>query len=183
MEGALESRSFVIWKLGKIIENSDQLAVVKQITQTLKIVMNRIMNCTNSHPSGSKSRIICLKRTRIIWDEVPTMVEIEIFLFQIHITNGLNSLHRKWHTGNQYRVKSAENLKRSNLELLPVMNVTKWLKIAVWSSPLHIYHGTDNIIKQSFISSSSCPKWYCLWNWDVEYRIIQHRTGCTVLHI
>jgi hypothetical protein len=26
-----------------------------------------------------------------------------------HITNGLNSLHRKWYTGNQYMVKSAEN--------------------------------------------------------------------------
>jgi hypothetical protein len=33
-----------------------------------------------------------------------------------HITNGLNSLHRKWHTGNQYIVKSAENRMRSNLE-------------------------------------------------------------------
>ena len=83
------------------------------------------------------------------------MVDIAIFWFQIHITNGLNSLHRKWHTGSQYRVKSAENWMRSNLELLPVMNVKKWFKIAVCSSPLSIYHGTDNIIKQSFISSSS----------------------------
>ena len=33
-----------------------------------------------------------------------------------HITNGLNSLHRKWYTGNQYMVKSAENRMRSNLE-------------------------------------------------------------------
>ena len=38
-------------------------------------------------------------------------------------TNGLNSLHRKRHTRNQYMVKSAENRMRSNLELLPVMNV------------------------------------------------------------
>ena len=52
----------------------------------------------------------------IIWDEVPTMVEIAIFWFQIHITNGLNFMHRKWHTGNQYMVKSAENRMRSNLE-------------------------------------------------------------------
>jgi hypothetical protein len=59
----------------------------------------------------------------VIWDEVPTMVEIAIFWFQIHITNGLNFMHRKWHTGNQYMVKSAENRMRSNLELLPVMNV------------------------------------------------------------
>jgi hypothetical protein len=55
-------------------------------------------------------------REWVILDEVPTMVEIEIFWFQIHITNGLNSLHRKQHTGNQYRVKSAENRMRSNLE-------------------------------------------------------------------
>ena len=51
------------------------------------------------------------------------MVEIAVFWFQIHITNGLNFMHRKWHTGNQYMVKSAENRMRSNLELLPVMNV------------------------------------------------------------
>jgi hypothetical protein len=87
-------------------------------------------------------------REWVILDEVPTMVEIEIFWFQIHITNGLNSLHRKWRTGNQYRVTAVEIRMRSNLELLPVMNVKKWLKIAVCSSPLNIYHGTDNIIKQ-----------------------------------
>ena len=72
-----------------------------------------------------------------------------------HITDGLNSLHRKWHTRNRYMVESAENRIRSNLELLPVKNVKKWLKIAVCSSPLSIYHGTGNIIKQSFISYSS----------------------------
>jgi hypothetical protein len=33
-----------------------------------------------------------------------------------HITNGLNSLHRKWYNGNQYMIKSAENRMRSNLE-------------------------------------------------------------------
>ena len=51
------------------------------------------------------------------------MVEIAIFWFQIHITNGLKFMHRKWYTGNQYMVKSAENWMRSNLELLPVINV------------------------------------------------------------
>jgi hypothetical protein len=51
------------------------------------------------------------------------MVEIAIFWFQIHITNGLNFMHRKWHTGNQYMAKSAENRMLSNLELLPVINV------------------------------------------------------------
>ena len=52
----------------------------------------------------------------ILWDKVPTMVEIAIFWFQIHITNGLNFMHRKWHTENQYMVKSAENRMSSNLE-------------------------------------------------------------------
>ena len=33
-------------------------------------------------------------------------------------------MHRKWYTGNQYMAKSAENRMRSNLELLPVINVT-----------------------------------------------------------
>jgi hypothetical protein len=51
------------------------------------------------------------------------MVEIAIFWFQIHITNGLNFMNRKWHNGNQYMDKSAENQMRSNLELLPVMNI------------------------------------------------------------
>ena len=51
------------------------------------------------------------------------MVEIAIFWFEIHITNSLNFMHRKWHTGNQYMVKSAEYRMRSNLELLPVINV------------------------------------------------------------
>ena len=46
-----------------------------------------------------------------------------ILIFQIHITNGLNFMHRKWYTGNQYMVKTAENRMRSNLELLPVINV------------------------------------------------------------
>ena len=50
------------------------------------------------------------------------MVEIAIFWFQIHITNGLNFIHRKRYTGNQYMVKSAENRMRSNLELRPVIN-------------------------------------------------------------
>jgi hypothetical protein len=40
-----------------------------------------------------------------------------------HITNGLNFMHWKWYTGNQYMVKSAGNRMHSNLELLPVINV------------------------------------------------------------
>ena len=85
----------------------------------------------------------------LIWDEVPTVIEIAIFWFQIHITNGLNSLHRKWHTGNQYMVKSAEigcaviwNDLQIPCQLVPfptrtqfpVMKVKKWLKIAVCSN-------------------------------------------------
>jgi hypothetical protein len=38
------------------------------------------------------------------------------------LTNGLNFMHRKWHTGTN-TCKSAENRRRSNLELLPVINV------------------------------------------------------------
>jgi hypothetical protein len=41
----------------------------------------------------------------VIWNEVPTMVEIAIFWFQIHSTNGQNSLHRKW----RHVHKSREN--------------------------------------------------------------------------
>ena len=40
---------------------------------------------------------------------------------------------------------------------------------------------TQNHLFLPLFSSSSCPKYYFLWNWDVEYRIIQHRTGCTSL--
>ena len=61
-------------------------------------------------------KVECIAEKHLIWNEVSTMVEIAIFWFQIHITNGLNSLHRKWHTENQYMVKSAENQMRSNLE-------------------------------------------------------------------
>jgi hypothetical protein len=35
-------------------------------------------------------------KVKLVWDEVPTMVEIAILWFQIHSTNGSNSLHRKW---------------------------------------------------------------------------------------
>ena len=82
----------------------------------------------------------------IIWDEVPTMVEIAIFWFQIHITNGMNFMHRKWHTGNQYMVKSAENQMRSNLELLPIMNVKsrpRYSSALKKSSP--VYLGPKNL--------------------------------------
>jgi hypothetical protein len=33
-----------------------------------------------------------------------------------HITNGLNFMYRKWHTGNQHMAKSAEKWLRRNLE-------------------------------------------------------------------
>jgi hypothetical protein len=63
-----------------------------------------------------KTKFLLPGRYILLWDEVQTMVEIAILWFQIHITNALN-------TGNQYMVKSAENRMRSNLELLPVINV------------------------------------------------------------
>jgi predicted DNA-binding protein (MmcQ/YjbR family) len=63
------------------------------------------------------------------------------YWFQIHITNGLNFMHRKWYTGNQYMVKSAENRMRSNLELLPVINVKcrpRYISALKKSSPIYL---------------------------------------------
>jgi hypothetical protein len=56
-------------------------------------------------------------------------------------------MHRKWHTGNQYMVKSAANRMRSNLELLPVMNVKscpQYISALQMSSP--IYLGPTNVV-------------------------------------
>ena len=112
----------------------------------ISIIISNIKACVST---VWQSNCTLSNNDTFIWDEVPTMVEIAIFWSQIHITSGSNSLHRKWHTGNQYTVKSTESRMRSNLKLLPVMNVKKWLKIAVCSSPLSKYHGTDNIVKRS----------------------------------
>jgi hypothetical protein len=51
------------------------------------------------------------------------------------LINTLEMTHRK-----PIQYEFAENRMRSNLELLPVMNVKKRLKIAVCSSPLNIYN-------------------------------------------
>jgi hypothetical protein len=88
-----------------------------------------------------------------IWDEVPTMVEIAIFWFHIHITNGLHFMYRKWYTGNQYMVKSAENRMRSNLELLPVINVK--------SRPRYIS-------AQKISTLFWCTEW--AWYWQIIFR-------------
>jgi hypothetical protein len=102
----------------------------------------------------------------LIWDEVPTMVEIAIFWLQIHITNGLNFMHRKWHTGNQYMTKSAENRMRSNLELLPVINVK--------SRPRYI--SALNKSRPRYISAQKistlfwCTEWAC--NWQIIFRFV-----------
>ena len=93
----------------------------------------------------------------VIWDEVPTMVEIVIFWSQIHITNALNFMHRKWYTGNQYMVKSAENRMRSTLELLPVINVKsrpRYISTLFW-----------------------CTEW--AWNWQIIFRFASiHVRAC-----
>jgi hypothetical protein len=81
-------------------------------------------------------------------------------------------MHRKWHTGNQYMAKSAENRMRSNLELLPVMNVKsrpqyisalkKWSRIYLgpkyldtifmhWMSILTLYCSTLQIAHKTII--------------------------------
>jgi hypothetical protein len=126
------------------------------------------------------------------------MVKIAIFWFQIHITNGLNFMHRKWHTGNQYMVKSAENWinrnysailatllinvrvvtienrMRSNLELLPVINVK--------SRPRYI-----SALKKSrlrYISAQKistlfwCTEW-ASWNRQIIFRFASiHGRAC-----
>jgi hypothetical protein len=89
-----------------------------------------------------------------------TMVEIAIFWFQIHITNGF--MHRKWHTGNQYMVKSAENRMHSNLELIPVINVK--------SRPRYI---SAHKISTLFW----CTEW--AWNWQMIFRFASiHGRAC-----
>jgi hypothetical protein len=85
------------------------------------------------------------------------MVEIAIFWFQIHITNGLNFMHRKWHTGNQYMVKSAENRMRSNLELLPVINVKsrpRYISALTKSRPRYI--SAQKIDGKSILNTLYC---------------------------
>jgi hypothetical protein len=100
----------------------------------------------------------------ILWDEVPTMVEIAIFWFQIHITNSLNFIHRKWYTGNQYMVKSAENRMCSNLELLPVINVK--------SRPRYIS-------AQKISTLFWCTESEWAWNWQIIFRFASiHARAC-----
>ena len=59
----------------------------------------------NHSENEQKNMVTCIdlkKKYDNICDEVPTMVEMAIFWFQIRITNGLNFMHRKWYTGNKY---------------------------------------------------------------------------------
>jgi hypothetical protein len=106
----------------------------------------------------------------LLWDEVPTMVEIAIFWFQIHITNGLNFMHRKWHTGNQYMVQSAENRMRSNLELLPIINVKsrpRYISALKKSRPRYI-SAQINILMTEWA-----------WNWQIIFRFASiHDRAC-----
>jgi hypothetical protein len=119
-------------------------------------------------PWATQGYKVFTQEVAILWDEVRTMVELAIFWFQIHITNGLNFMHRKWHTGNQFMVKSAENRMRSNLELLPVINVQ--------SRPRYI-----SALKKSFprylgpkISTLFwCTEW--AWNWQIIFRFASIR--------
>jgi hypothetical protein len=92
------------------------------------------------------------------------MVEIAIFWFHIHITNGLNFMHRKWYTGNQYMVKSAENRMCSNLELLPVINVK--------SRPRYIS-------AQKISTLFWCTESEWAWNWQIIFRFASiHACAC-----
>jgi hypothetical protein len=109
----------------------------------------------------------------LIWDEVPALVEIAIFWFQIHITNGLNFMHWKWHTGNQYMVKSAENRMCSYLEILPVINVK--------SRPRYISalrkRRPRYISAQKISTLCWCTEW--AWNWQIIFRFASiHGCAC-----
>ena len=113
------------------------------------------------------------KNTHIIWDEVPTMVEIEIFWFQIHITNRQMFMHRKWRSGNQYMVKSAENRMRSNLELLQVINVKsrpRYISALKKSRPRYVS-------AQRISTLFWCTEW--AWNWQIIIRFASiHGRAC-----
>ena len=110
---------------------------------------------------------------KIIWDEVLTMVEIAIFSFRIHMTNGLNFMHRKWHNGNKYMGKSAENRMRSNLELLPVINVKsppRYISALKKSRPQYIS-------AQKISTLFWCTEW--AWNWQIIFRFANiHDRAC-----
>ena len=112
------------------------------------------------HPDYAQHLSVYAVSCTVIWDEVPTMVEIPIFWFQIHITNGLNFMHRKWYTGNQYMAKYAENRMRSNLELLPVTKVK-----------------SRYILAQKISTLFWCTEW--AWNWQIIFRFASiHGRAC-----
>jgi hypothetical protein len=90
-----------------------------------------------------------------------------------HITNGLNFMHRKWYTGNQYMVKSAENRMRSNLELLQVINVKsrpRYISALKKSRPRYVS-------AQRISTLFWCTEW--AWNWQIIIRFASiHGRAC-----
>ena len=105
----------------------------------------------------------------ILWDEVPTMVEIAIFWFQIHITNRLNAMHRKWYTGNQYMVKSAESWMRSN-QVMNVKSRPQYTSAISKSRPRYIS-------AQRISTLFWCTKW--TWNVQIIFRFASiHGRAC-----
>jgi hypothetical protein len=60
----------------------------------------------------------------------------------------------KYHSPEYRAIKTHTSLQQSE------HGIMRWYgnKVVDYPSPLNICHGIDNIIKQSFISSSSCPK-------------------------
>ena len=59
------------------------------------------------------------------------MIEISIFWFQIHITNGQNSMHRKWYTGNHYR---------GFLQKFGCAVIWNYFRLKWKSSPIYLAH-------------------------------------------
>jgi hypothetical protein len=153
----------------------------------LSCVFTEMVNCLNTIILKSFliivfTSILHLFYRTIIWDEVPAMVEITIFWFQIHITNGLNSLHRKWHTGNQYMVKSAENRMRSNLEgcrmfrnlvvsYLVWDEVPTMVEITIFWFQIHITNGLNSLHRKWHTGNQYMVK-------SAENRMRSNLEGC-----
>jgi hypothetical protein len=89
-----------IWKLSANFTLIQCIKIVREI----RLLRGRLPRKGGGLTGMLPSLLKCNKHYRhtivhmgfkLIWDEVPTMVEIAIFWYQIHITNGLNFMHRK----------------------------------------------------------------------------------------
>jgi hypothetical protein len=86
--------------------------------------------------------IQCIKI--VLWDQVPTMVEIAIFWFQIHITNGLNFMHRKWYTGSSSRSLRTRFSADLTMYWFPVYHFRcmKFKPLVIWNWNQNMFAGS-----------------------------------------